>query len=157
MNSTSNQDLGWPETMQAPVTQAIGDGIIAGIQAFVKKNALNTEIGAKHTNPLQELVLRFTAEMQDGDSKLLYKRVYPFKNSFRATWQDVIVETSKILVAMWNNNEDKKAIALARTVSYLETLKFLEDNKDEVIAEYRAIRGGDLVVEEVTEKNVLPE
>lgn len=154
----NNQDLNWPESAQAPFTQAIGDGIIAAIQLFAKKNKLNTDIGAKHTNPLQELVLRFTAEMQDGDDpKVVYKRVFPFKNSFRAIWQEVIVETSKVMVAMWNNKEEKEAIALARTVSYLETLRYLDTNRDEVIAEFHAIRGGDFVVEEATEKNLLPE
>jgi hypothetical protein len=153
----NNNDLNWPEAAQAPFTQAIGDGVIAGIQTFAVKNKLNTDIGAKHTNPLHELVLRFTAEMQDGDQKTLYKRVFPFKNSFRSIWEGVIVETSKVMVAMWGNKEEKEAIALARTVSYLETLRYLDTNKDEVIAEYHAIRGGDFIMEEVTEKNLLPE
>lgn len=133
--------------MSVPITQAIGDGIIAGIQAFAKKNNLPTSVGQKHTNPLGELVLRFTAEMQDGDQKLLYKRLYPFKNSFRATWQVVIVEASKTLVAMWENKEEKDAVVFARTVSYLETLKFLEENRADVIAEFHAIRGGDLIAD----------
>ncbi len=143
--NNNNQDLGWPDSMQAPATQAIGDGIIAGITIFVKKNSLKTEIGQKHTNPLGEFVMRFTAEMQDAEFNAHYKRIYPFKKSFRSTWQEIIVEISKVMVEMWEKNEQKEAIALARTVSYLETLKFLEDNKDEVIAEYLAIRGGDLL------------
>ncbi len=151
--NNNNQDLGWPDSMQAPATQAIGDGIIAGITIFVKKNSLKTEIGQKHTNPLGEFVMRFTAEMQDGDADVPYKRIYPFKKSFRSSWQEIIVEISKVMVEMWEKNEQKEAIALARTVSYLETLKFLEDNKDEVIAEYLAIRGGDFNVEELPEGN----
>ncbi len=46
---------------------------------------------------------------------------------------------------MWGNKEKMEAIALARTVSYLETLCYLDTNKDEVIAEYHAIRGGDFM------------
>ncbi len=145
----NNNELNWPAEAEAPFTQALTDGMIAGIDKFFKKNNLNTDIGAKHTNPLHEFVVRFTAEFADiGNAEPLYKRVFPFKNSFHAVWGEVVQDASKVMVAMWENNERKEAIALGRTVCCLETLRYLETNKDEVIAEYHAIRGGDMIADE---------
>lgn len=143
-----NEDQsGWTKEMQGPLTKATEDGIIEGIKAFFSRHNLSVEPGTLHTNPLHEVVLRFTAEMQDPDDNRPYKRIYPFKNSFRDPWQSMIVERTPIMRALWDNKENKEAIALARTLSYLETFKFLEDNHEEIIAEYHRIRGGDLVAE----------
>ncbi len=139
-----NQPLAWPAGMEAPVNEATFDGIVEALKTFIRKNELSVTPGTIHTNPLEEFTLRLTAEFQDNDKATLYRRIYPFKASLKDVWVEMLADRSPVLVALWDNKEDKECIALARTVSYLETLKFLEDNRDDVVSEYRRIRGDDL-------------
>ena len=146
----TNNAFGLPDEMQPAIQRSIGDGVIEGIQAFFRRNLLKVEPGTNNAKPVVEFVTLLTAEMQDDPEDKTPKRLYPFSRSFRSAWEEAVTDISPVLIKLWENKEEKEAVVLSRTISYLETFKFLEDNAKEMISKYNAIRGEDLPASAIT-------
>lgn len=137
----------WPPDMVQPLANATSEGIMEALKSFINHNRIDITPGTLSTFPPTGFMILLTSEIAIAAGEKA-EATYPFKQSFKAIWDHVNVELTPIFCALWENKEGRVAVALARTVAFGETLKFLEANRDDVAAEFAKIRGQDLPEEE---------
>lgn len=114
----------WPEGMQLPMAQSMGDGTIFAVVKFCdRKPVSDIDVETKRKFTIM-LIDEFRRDEDRGKN-------YPYRASYIWSYIKMLHELGPVLKEMWERGEQEMALKLARTVCYGETLKFLDDHLDE--------------------------
>jgi len=127
--------------------QHVSDGVMAGIQNFLRKHEVVVSPTDHNKQPLIDFVDAITCEYDSDQAK---KDKYPkgFKSSFRGRIEGAVFaeQSIKALMALSLNQEEENFAKLCRVIGYGETLVFMDENKDFLLSLMNELRSPPKVI-----------
>ncbi len=133
MINISDQPGGSAPDFQSLVDQAIAEGVIGGIVAFLQHNRVNIKPTDKCVSPIKDFTAALLSEYVGADG-------YPFKNSFKEFVAERTYDELKVLRLLYDNREISNLNGLCHVIGGAAVADFLEAHRVEVLKFISSLR-----------------